>query len=933
MMSSPTITPTRLHIPSHGSVQSPAPKYVSTPVPGSSPRKFASKRPDVLSMSYTFGTQAVQRNALDFIRGYDYDDDEDDNDGVRGLGPDLNATYPAPRPLRRGKGRHIKVRGLNKLRGQGLDTFNFSPTPNFCSPASSSRLYNEANSLINSLVASPVQGGNSHTSSNPHKALLTISTTGKVLIANQVACALFGYSSKQIVGKPLSMLVRKDTGGVGSGVVDDLLVDESGDVEQISGRVVAGVHKSGREFSVSLWMRKISGGLTREKRYVCVIEQVIRSEGKVFVSKTIDDKNTEIHSIVDCDDGFLNRFCLSREALRGSSVVELFPALNMNDVGTGKLQHITCHGIGATPIPCSVILQNAERETLEGKKRFAPEGVDVVVLVRVYTALSGLISCQSDGCIYGVNENFLMLLLGYAEQQIVGQNIQLLLPTFFEVTSPTGDFSTLSSNLDTSAECMVCDGTYSTLAKHADGTELAVFFQVRSVKIENGDRIYCIWLSADCLTANLEESLVERLQVPDKTTEINVQVIEKEEFIHGEEGFNKRYKLLDKIGEGSFGFVSRCSALSNGELYVVKFIRKDKILPESWDISDKNIVNLPPLKNDFKPGMIAREALLLKKLDHDNIIKAVDVTHNTEYFHVVMQIHAPPHTPALDLFEFIESNPNIIDERAASFIFRQVVAAVSYLHDQNIVHRDIKDENVILNEKLEAKLIDFGSAAYMSEGKLFDTFCGTIEYCAPEVLLGNPYSGSELDIFSMGVTLYTLLYGENPFCDVEETLQGGFNPPFNASEPCESLMLWILEPDPSRRITIPELLVHPWVTMEMPPVSNKKMNTNPNTHTPTNTSVVSCNDDSHLSIIDFDGEISGSFNNSDPVFNALLEDFHKHNLTNIINICEVEEMDLASVLTLTVEDMTELGLSEADASSALTIINMHKPNKPNKSST
>lgn len=69
---------------------------------------------------------------------------------------------------------------------------------------------------------------------------------------------------------------------------------------------------------------------------------------------------------------------------------------------------------------------------------------------------------------------------------------------------------------------------------------------------------------------------------------------------------------------------------------------------------------------------------------------------------------------------------------------------MGYLRSKSIIHRDIKDENIVIAEDFTIKLIDFGSAAYLERGKLFYTFCGTIEYCAPEVLLGNPYVSWEL---------------------------------------------------------------------------------------------------------------------------------------------------------------------------------------------
>ncbi len=139
------------------------------------------------------------------------------------------------------------------------------------------------------------------------------------------------------------------------------------------------------------------------------------------------------------------------------------------------------------------------------------------------------------------------------------------------------------------------------------------------------------------------------------------------------------------------------------------------------------------------------------------------------------------HGCGMDLFEFIDRQPRI-DECLSSYIFRQLVSALSYLHSKNIVHRDIKDENIVINESFHIKLIDFGSAAYMSNGKKFATFCGTLDYCSPEVLLGNKYNGPELDCWTMGIVLYTLVFSENPFFDADETIECMLKPPFKVSK-------------------------------------------------------------------------------------------------------------------------------------------------------
>lgn len=127
---------------------------------------------------------------------------------------------------------------------------------------------------------------------------------------------------------------------------------------------------------------------------------------------------------------------------------------------------------------------------------------------------------------------------------------------------------------------------------------------------------------------------------------------------------------------------------------------------------------------------IPMEVYLLSMVKHPNIVTVLDVFENEKFFQMVMQRHGS----GMDLFEFIDRRP-MMDEQLGCYIFRQIANAIDYLHSLNILHRDIKDENIIIDQHFQVKLIDFGSATFMEEGKLFATFYGTTEYCSPEVSL------------------------------------------------------------------------------------------------------------------------------------------------------------------------------------------------------
>lgn len=207
---------------------------------------------------------------------------------------------------------------------------------------------------------------------------------------------------------------------------------------------------------------------------------------------------------------------------------------------------------------------------------------------------------------------------------------------------------------------------------------------------------------------------------------------------------------------------------------------------------------------------IPMEIYLLMRVKHPNIVNVLDVYENEKFFQMIMEKHGS----GMDLFEFIDRRPKM-DEKLGCFIFRQIAKAVDYLHSLNILHRDIKDENIIIDQHFHIKLIDFGSATFMEEGKMFSTFYGTTEYCSPEVLAGNKYRGPELEVWSLGVTLFVLMFFENPFIDMEDTLRAELMMPQDVSVDLENLLFRMLDKDPKSRLSMKELLAHEWIVQEI----------------------------------------------------------------------------------------------------------------------
>ncbi|XP_009321470.1 PREDICTED: PAS domain-containing serine/threonine-protein kinase [Pygoscelis adeliae] len=362
----------------------------------------------------------------------------------------------------------------------------------------------------------------------------------------------------------------------------------------------------------------------------------------------------------------------------------------------------------------------------------------------------------------------------------------------------------------------ILEGSYTGNSCHRDGSQLSIVFEVKRVELQDPAILFCVWVVKDLLQSQKEavaktqlllSSLASSAQsIADLSTHSvgeairstslfeNSRRTEELEGLRACEGeYAKNYNTLSLIGKGSFGFVWTARGKKDHQEVVVKFIWKERVLEDCW-------VDDPDL------GRVTQEIAILLKLQHPSIIKVLDVFENERFFQLVMEKHGS----GLDLFTFIDNQPNL-DEPLASYIFRQLVSAVGYLHCRNILHRDIKDENIVIAEDFAIKLVDFGSAAYLEPGKLFYTFCGTIEYCSPEVLSGKPYHGPELEMWSLGVTLYTLVFGENPFCELEEATAAVLNLPWPVSKGLMNLIAGLLHPDPEQRVTLAMLVEDRWL--------------------------------------------------------------------------------------------------------------------------
>ncbi|XP_048455681.1 MAP/microtubule affinity-regulating kinase 3a isoform X9 [Rhincodon typus] len=252
------------------------------------------------------------------------------------------------------------------------------------------------------------------------------------------------------------------------------------------------------------------------------------------------------------------------------------------------------------------------------------------------------------------------------------------------------------------------------------------------------------------------------------------------------------YRLLKTIGKGNFAKVKLARHILTGREVAIKIIDKTQLNPTSLQ-------------------KLFREVRIMKCLNHPNIVKLFEVIETEKTLYLVIE-----YASGGEVFDYLVAHGRM-KEKEARAKFRQIVSAVQYCHQKQIVHRDLKAENLLLDADMNIKIADFGFSNEFTVGSKLDTFCGSPPYAAPELFQGKKYDGPEVDVWSLGVILYTLVSGSLPFDGQnlkelrERVLRGKYRIPFYMSTDCENLLKRFLVLNPSKRGTLEQIMKDRWI--------------------------------------------------------------------------------------------------------------------------
>mmetsp|Transcript_23018 Transcript_23018/g.47709 ORF Transcript_23018/g.47709 Transcript_23018/m.47709 type:complete len:553 (+) Transcript_23018:337-1995(+) len=253
------------------------------------------------------------------------------------------------------------------------------------------------------------------------------------------------------------------------------------------------------------------------------------------------------------------------------------------------------------------------------------------------------------------------------------------------------------------------------------------------------------------------------------------------------------YTIGKVVGVGSFAKVRLAWHKLTGQAIAIKTYEKSKM---------KDASHLRRVQQEIK---------VMEKLNHPRLIRLFETLESPKRIHLIMEF-----VSAGNLCSYVKRRRRLPEEEARK-IFYQISVALCFMHDSEIIHRDVKLENVLLDKDGNSKLIDFGFSVFSKDKKALKVFCGTPSYMAPEIVRRIEYEGKPIDAWSLGVVLYALVCGCFPFSAksypelYKKIMRGQFRIPDTLSQGVKDLIRNLLVLDPRKRYTVHQARSHPWV--------------------------------------------------------------------------------------------------------------------------